>query len=345
MSQIRQLMLLLVALLLLHAVCMIVFEQMHWLDAVWLTFTTATTVGFGDFAPRSIEGRIATVLLLYGGGIIILARIGGLYFDYLMERRMKILQGKWHWEMRGHIVFINSPVHGAAEYFRLAIEDLRESAASMAGAAVVIHSDQFADGLPEEVRRLEVAHVHSPSVSEESLGRASVLEAGVVVILAADNGSTAADSVTFDLIHRLRDMGYDGRIIAEVVRQDNKRRLLSIGANTVIRPIRSYPELLIRSIIAPGTEQVIEELISHNGAVSIRYDIALRARWSRLQAAFADQRLGVLIGYVDGDGHQVLSPEGADDVDVQALIAIVREDQVRSLAQVLEALRSMPITQ
>ncbi len=36
-------------------------------DAVWWSFVTVTTVGYGDFAPVSITGRIVAVLLMLGG--------------------------------------------------------------------------------------------------------------------------------------------------------------------------------------------------------------------------------------------------------------------------------------
>ncbi|WLP90129.1 potassium channel family protein [Gordonia sp. NB41Y] len=36
-------------------------------DAVWWAFVTVTTVGYGDFAPVSVTGRVVAVLLMIGG--------------------------------------------------------------------------------------------------------------------------------------------------------------------------------------------------------------------------------------------------------------------------------------
>ncbi|MGW0036626.1 potassium channel family protein [Gordonia sp. NPDC003376] len=36
-------------------------------DAVWWSFVTVTTVGYGDFAPVSVTGRVVAVLLMIGG--------------------------------------------------------------------------------------------------------------------------------------------------------------------------------------------------------------------------------------------------------------------------------------
>lgn len=328
--QVKQFAVILGFMLLLHVFCMHWLEGMSWIDSIWLTLTTATTVGFGDHAPRTTEGRIATIVLIYMGGILMAARIGVLYFDYLLERRMKILQGKWSWKMKGHIVFLNAPAEGADEYFKLAASDLRASECEHSSMSIVIHSDQYGSGLPEEVRKLEVAHVHAETVTKESLKRANIEDAAIIVILAKRQRDDASDSVTFDLVHRLRAMGVKARIVAEVVRPENKKRLREAGADNIIRPVRSYPELVVRSIIAPGSEQVIEELISHHGATSVRYDVAVNAAWNDVQKLFRDHDLGVLIGYVDAEGVQHLSPSSNTAGEMHGLIAVVRNGQSKS---------------
>ncbi|MDD2206855.1 potassium channel family protein [Aminobacterium sp. MB27-C1] len=47
------------------------FENMDFYDALWWSFVTATTVGYGDIAPTTMGGRIiATILMLVGIGFI-----------------------------------------------------------------------------------------------------------------------------------------------------------------------------------------------------------------------------------------------------------------------------------
>lgn len=50
---------------------MIYFEQMTFSDALWWSFVTATTVGYGDLSPSTNAGRIiASLLMLVGIGLI-----------------------------------------------------------------------------------------------------------------------------------------------------------------------------------------------------------------------------------------------------------------------------------
>ena len=57
--------------ILLAAVAMTYFEHMSFHDALWWSFVTATTVGYGDLSPASGIGRIiACCLMLVGIGLI-----------------------------------------------------------------------------------------------------------------------------------------------------------------------------------------------------------------------------------------------------------------------------------
>lgn len=56
---------------LLGSAMIIYFEKMDVEDALWWSFVTATTVGYGDISPRTVGGRIvASVLMLAGIGFI-----------------------------------------------------------------------------------------------------------------------------------------------------------------------------------------------------------------------------------------------------------------------------------
>lgn len=50
---------------------MMYFEKMSFLDALWWSFVTATTVGYGDLSPATTAGRvIAALLMIVGIGLI-----------------------------------------------------------------------------------------------------------------------------------------------------------------------------------------------------------------------------------------------------------------------------------
>ena len=70
--RILQLLLLLLALAAANSLAMVAFEGLSLPDAVWLTLTTITTVGYGDFSAVSVMGRLVTILLLFFLGIFLI---------------------------------------------------------------------------------------------------------------------------------------------------------------------------------------------------------------------------------------------------------------------------------
>mgnify|MGYP001041399236 CR=1 FL=1 len=61
-------------------------EDWSWVDAIYFSVVTLTTVGFGDFAPQTDEGKIFTIFYIIIGIGIILSFINTLYEHYKGER-------------------------------------------------------------------------------------------------------------------------------------------------------------------------------------------------------------------------------------------------------------------
>ena len=94
----------LLLLMCLHTIAMVVLEGLSWGDAAWLTITTATTVGYGDISASTSAGRWATGVLMYAGGIFVLAQLAGLVFEAAQAASDQRLNGKIHLTGKQHVV-------------------------------------------------------------------------------------------------------------------------------------------------------------------------------------------------------------------------------------------------
>lgn len=329
---------LLACLLLLHAVAMMWFEDLSAGDALWLTFTTITTVGYGDLSAASGAGRVATVSLLYLVGITLLATVASDYIDYRITRRERMQRGQWSWTMQDHIVFINAPRLNGEQYFRRVVSQLRVNP-GYEKKPVVLLSDVFADGLPASLVDLGMVHCSAQADSPGGLDQVSIDAAQHIVILARDEYDDSSDSQTFAIAHRLQGRGLAARTMAECVLDENRGRLQELGIRSILRPIRSYPEIVVRAITAPGTEVVLENLFTYGGDHARRYEVYTRGRtWADIVQRLTVRDIGTPMAYVDDSQQVICQPHADETIDAVALIVIVREERIPEPGEVVGAL-------
>jgi len=320
--------------ILLHSAAMMQFEQLSLGNALWLTLTSITTVGYGDLSASTFWGRSSTALLIYLGGIFVLAKTAGDYFDYRGEKRRRQRRGEWIWNMNDHILIINTPPPiDNSRYLQRLIQHFRES--HFKALPIQILSQQFKQGLPNEVKQIEnVVYYHGNGGDPRSLQASNAQQAKLIVILAEMEHSRLSDSHTFDVLHRLREIGTHAILLAECVDDENRQRLQDAGADIVIRPMRAYPGMIVRSFAAPGSEQIIENLFNSSSDQYQRFEIQLNnISWSEVVCRLIQNNIGTAIAYVDQNDQLHCNPAAQIPIQCSALLLMVNEDRHTDLAQ------------
>lgn len=64
-------------------------EGWSWIDSIYFTVITLTTVGYGDFSPQTDTGKIFAIIYIFVGIGIILNFIQVVYDHYSEERKGK----------------------------------------------------------------------------------------------------------------------------------------------------------------------------------------------------------------------------------------------------------------
>jgi len=316
-----------------HVVAMMVIEGLSLLDAVWLTATTIVTVGYGDVSAKTATGRIATMLLLYVGAIFVVAIAINDWLDAKADKAERKARGAWRWNLQGHVLIIGSPGRDAGEYFHRLTRQIR-AAREWSEAPVLLLTRSFADGsLPTPLRDLGVVHRNGAVDTQADLEACDAVDARGVILLTDDEVGEASDARTFDIIHRLRELGYRGPIVAECVGDANRRRLIAAGATSTVRPMRGFPEMLTRALFAPGAEQVIENLFTAEGDECLSIDLSrpVRLTWLEMVTRVVATGCGTPVAYRGPDGRVSTNPPGPATVEAVALFVIVHDrDEARA---------------
>lgn len=314
--------------MIINVVLIMLAEDLGLWDAIWLTMTTMTTVGYGDLAARTLFGQVVTILLMYLFGIFILAQIAGEWIDYRFDRRERMRKGLWRWKMSEHIVVINVPDQNGERYLQILVEQIRKTNL-LEHLPIEIVTSAFAEGLPGGIEEQGVVLHHSVPEGPEDFSEVDIEKAVYILVLAVDTNDLRSDSLTLDILDQLKSYDLKGYVIAECIQDSNRKRLKDHGAHAVIRPVRAYPELMVRTMAAPGSEVILENLFRHEGVHPRRYDVDIDQQlWGELASRLIALGLGTPLGFLDGSDNVITNPRAETLVVGKALFLMVYHDDI-----------------
>ncbi|MBL1271828.1 MAG: voltage-gated potassium channel [Marinobacter maritimus] len=337
-KRVKRLFMILVALLTIQVLIIWAAEDLTLFESVWLTMTTIATVGYGDYAPVTYTGRISTILFMFVGAITLLTLIVSDFIEYRFYRRERILTGRWIYKMNNHIVIINTPKHGGMTYFMRFATQIR-SIQGYETIPIMLLTREFPSGLPAELSDLGIVHFHGSGFDPDALKAVHAGSAKHIVVLAADESDPHSDSLTFDISHRLGELNLGQKTTAECVTDANRSRFKELGVRAVIRPVRTYPEIMVRSVVAPGSEKVLEDMFNYEHDHPHRYDLDLDdLTWADIVSALIRHGIGTALAYIDNDEEVICHPSVNKEIEGKGLIVLVRSSETPDLEVVKEAL-------
>jgi len=240
--------------------------------------------------------------------------------------------------MNDHIIIVNTPQHGGDQYFMRFASQIREIP-GYETIPIMILTRQFPMGLPTELSDIGVVHHHGAGFDPEALKAVHAGSARHIIVLAADEADPYSDSLTFDIAHRLTELNLGSHTIVECVNDQNRGRFKALGIRTVLRPVRTYPEIMVRSVVAPGSEKVLEDLFNYEHDHPHRYDLKLDdLNWADIVSALVRHGIGTALAYIDKDGEVVCHPPTNEEIEGKGLIVLVKSAETPEVSVVEEAL-------
>ena len=311
------------AMALLHIVAIMAFEGLSLRQAVWLTATTLVTVGYGDLAAKTALGQLSTIVLLYAAGIFLAAQAASAWFDYRGARKDAMTHGEWDWSrtLGGHVVVVAPGRTGELFLVRLVAElDQHEQTR---GCEVVVVTDEFREGLSAALVAGDVKLVSGLAHDVEVLERAGIACCAYVIVLATDPDATLSDSYSFDIVSRVRDVNKTCQMISQCVDDRNRPRLIAAGANTVMRPVRGYPEIIVTSLLHPGSMEILANLFSAADEHIALVRGAFSGTWSTLVGDMLARDAGLPIAARLANGSVLTAPLARQWIDAEGLYVLV----------------------
>ncbi len=233
----------------------VLIEGWSAMDALYMTFLTLTTIGFGEVRPLNGPGKLFTMALA-GVGIATFATLAtravqvvvtsSTFRDRAMQRRIDAL--------KGHYV-----VCGYGRLGQRIARDLVD-----AGREVVVVDRR--DDRAVELAAAGLLFVHDEAQEEHSLARAGLARAaGLVLVLPND-----ADNVFVALTARELRPDDDLFVVARTNEQTSIRKLLRAGADKVISPLEIGADRIAQTILRPQVDRFMEQVL---GVEALDFDL------------------------------------------------------------------------
>jgi voltage-gated potassium channel len=206
-------------------------------DALYWVVVTITTVGYGDFTPKTMGGRITFVLVALGG-IGTIAYVLEQLVSFSTKNQIKKLFGSGAVKMKRHTIIVGW--NAKAEE---AIKELRNEGESF----LVVDSDLNR----AELNAGGIPYISGDPTKSETLNRCNIKEAKTLMIPMED------DSETIMVALAVRKQNPSINIVATCEAQEHVEMMRGAGINHII----SYAEISGRLLAHAVTEPVVVNFI------------------------------------------------------------------------------------
>jgi voltage-gated potassium channel len=300
----------------------VLIEGWPWMDGLFMTFITLSTIGFGEVHPLSPLGRIFTIFLAITGiGIVtfVAARSAQLLLasERLRERRMM---------NRIEALTEHYIICGYGRVGQRLAEVLREADREF----VVI---DYAHEAVQQLRDEGMLFVQGDAEDEDMLRRAGIDRARGIILALPDDSDNVFVTLT------AREMNPDVFILTRTVDHRNRSKLLNAGADKVIAPSEVGADRMAQVVLRPNVDTFMERVL-HASALSLRIEEvevepgAPLAGQTLSESNFRQQYDAIVIGMIDQSegGAMKFNPVPSDRIqEGDVLIVLGDPDMIHAL--------------
>jgi voltage-gated potassium channel len=297
-----------------------------WFDALFMTFTTMTTIGYGEVRPLDSAGRIFTMVIATAG-------IGAFFYtfsvvlDHLVETGVADTRGRRRMERRiedltGHVI-----VAGLGRVGRQAALELADAGTLF----VTVDPGPAAAHFAEERGYLVLT---GDATEDAVLERAGVRRARGLI------ATTANDATNMYIVLSARVLNPELRIVARAADETSVAKLLRAGADQAISPYAIGGHRLAHLILNPAVVDFFETALKRDRQSLAIEDVALPPTspvvGRTLEVLALRQATGVSVLAVLRDGSPFANP--SPDLTLEAgdrLLALGTREQLARLEKLI----------
>jgi voltage-gated potassium channel len=299
------------------------------LESFYATIVTLGTVGYGDYYPITLEGRLfAVFLIVFGVGAM--AYTFALAMEYLLEGRLNQIFGRGKLErhikkMNGHYI-----ICGFGKMGCLICRELKRGGIDF----VVIENDP---AVIQEIVEEKFFYVKGSATEDKILIDAGVERAkGIVCAL-------PTDAHNLYVILAAKEKNHDIFVLSRSGDDASERRLKKVGADRVMSPYKEGAMRMAMAILKPDMLDFIE-LTTQRQSLELRMEELTVCDSSApvgktLEESGLRQKYGLIVVAVKKEsGKMIFNPAASYTIEkMDKLIALGEEKNLADFSEICQA--------
>jgi len=318
-----------IALILLTVVLLIGVFGFHflsdysWLDALYMTIITVTTVGFGEVEPLDANAKIFTIFLIVSS-VFIFAYSISVISEYILGRnslqilKLKKVKNKIN-DLSGHVIICGYGRNGAQ-----AVEKLM----AYKKPFVVVEKDREVIEKHED----ELLFVEGDANEDSVLEQAGIANAKYLITAMPD------DADNLFVVLSARQLNKDLFIISRASQITSQKKLQLAGANKVIMPDKIGGDHMASLVVMPDLISFLDKLSTEGKHTTTLEEVSIedfrnQVECNSLRDLDLRRKTGcTIIGYIAPDGEYILNPEADLELEPRSKVIVLgRPEQITKL--------------
>lgn len=305
----------------------VLIEHMSFVDALYMSVITISTVGFGEVKPLSPVGRLFTIGLIIGGvgtAFYLLATAA----ELLIEGRLREYLGATAMHRKIHTLEGHVIVCGFGRFGRVVAEELVRNQFPM----VVIDVDPANEA---DLTKLGVLYLIGDAMRDDVLEDAAIRHARAIVVATASD----ADNVYITLSAREKNPSI--AIHARGESESGMRRLKLAGADQVISAYQRGGIRVAQAILRPSVVDFLELSMPGRGdevdLEQIRVDAGSSLAGKAVDAVEREARKLRVVALKRGSDPITLIPDSSTVISAGDLLVVIGDRaSLKRLAEIVQ---------
>lgn len=226
-----------------------------YLDSLYFTIVTVTTVGYGDIVPVTEEARMFDAFIITPIRILVWIMMIGTAYQLVMQNQWEDFKvNRILKKMKDHIIIVGYGSTGVATLKELRLYKFPEN------KLVVIDNMEQPLGTAADVGAIGVL---GDASSEDTLLQAGIKGASIIIVTTPKDDSNVMITLT------AKDLNSKVKVITRVSERENIKQLKRAGADVIISPSLTSGNLMAMAVANSNSVELIEDLITTSRGVNV----------------------------------------------------------------------------